>query len=198
MKKGIDLSTFQKNVDYKKLKEQGIEFAIIRCGYGKERNQKDAEFETHYRGLKSVGIKVGAYLYSYCTAVENAKLEGENCLYFISGKEFELPIFIDLEENRTKELGRVCVTQIAKTFCEIIENAGYKAGVYANLDWFRNYIDVSQLSDYSIWLAQWNDKYTADFRVDFWQYTNSGKIDGISGNVDLDYAYIDWKIYCKC
>lgn len=190
MIKGIDISTFQKQVDYSKLKQQGIEFAIIRCGYGKDSSQKDAMFETHYKGLKEAGIKVGAYLYSYCSNVENAVLEARNCLEFIKGKQFELPIFYDLEDKIIKVLGRVAITQIAINFCEEIEKAGYKAGIYANLDWFKNYIDIPKVSQYKIWLAQWDvEKPTANFNYNYWQYTSHGYIDGISGSVDMNYCY---------
>lgn len=182
MIKGIDLSYVDKNVDYNKLKQDGIEFAIIRTGYGKDENQKDALFETHYAGLKQAGIKVGAYLYSYCTSVENAEKEAENCLKHISGKQFDLPIYLDLEEARTKVLGIDAVTQIALIFCRKIRNAGYRAGVYANLDWFKNCMrpDALILENFSIWLAQWNDKITATFPVDIWQYTNKYK--GMDGD----------------
>lgn len=182
MIKGIDLSTFQKNVDYKKLKEEGIEFAIIRCGYGKERTQKDAMFETHYKGLKEAGIKVGCYLYSYVTSIENARLEAENCLAFIKGKEFEFPVFYDLEDRLTKVLGREKITQIAIEFCERVRKEGYDVGVYANLDWFTNYINVYSLIDkgYRIWLAQWGvQKPTSFFPYDIWQYTNNLQVAGI-------------------
>lgn len=189
MRKGIDISTFQKNIDYKKLKEQGIEFAIIRCGYGKDSSQKDAEFETHYRGLKDNGIKIGAYLYSYATSPENAIKEAKNCINFIKGKKFELPIFYDLEDKIVEKQGRVNITQSAINFCEIIEKEGYKAGIYANKYWFKNLIDISKVEKYYIWLAQWADSYTVDFRVDLWQYTSTGKILGINGNVDLDIDY---------
>lgn len=195
MYKGIDISTWQKNVDYSKLKEQGIEFAIIRCGYGKDSSQKDNMFETHYKGLKEAGIKVGAYLYSYCSNVNNAILEAKNCLEFIKGKTFELPIFYDLEDKITKVLGRVAITQIAINFCEEIEKAGYTAGIYASLDWFKNYIDISKVDKYKIWLAQWEvSKPTANFKYNYWQYTSSGQVEGISGNVDLNYCYDDISI----
>ena len=192
MYKGIDLSKYQANVDYEKLKEDGIEFAIIQCGYGREQNQKDPMFETHYEGLKKAGIKVGAYLYSYCNNVNNAILEAENCLKFIEGKHFDLPIFYDLEETATRTLGKESVTKIAQIFCERIEQAGYKAGVYANLDWFKNYINVAEIDKYYIWLAQWSDNHSADFRVDFWQYTSQGKILAIPNqNVDMNYQYTE-------
>ena len=189
MVKGVDLSTYQKQVDYKRLKEEGIEFAIIRCGYGKDSSQKDTMFETHYKGLKEAGIKVGCYLYSYCSNVENAIKEAENCLRFIEGKQFELPVFYDLEDKITKVLGRVCITEIALRFCRRIEANGYKAGVYANLDWFKNYIEVSSLINegFKIWLAQWEvEKPTANFKYDFWQFTNKLKVAGIS--IDGNYA----------
>ena len=175
MKKGVDLSCWNENIDYNKLKQDGVEFAIIRSGYGKDEGQKDKLFEKHYEGCKKAGLKVGAYLYSYCTAVENAELEAENCLKHIAGKQFDLPIYIDLEEARTKTLGIDAVTNIALLFCRRIKEAGYNAGVYANLDWFRNYIrpDAILLENFSIWLAQWNDRITANFPVDIWQYTNN-------------------------
>ena len=188
MIRGIDISKYQTNVDYSKLKAQGIEFAIIRCGYGKNEHQKDELFETHYKGLKEAGIKVGAYLYSYCNEVGNAILEAENCLKFIQGKSFELPIFYDLEDKKVAPLGKENITQIAKIFCNRIQEAGFTAGIYANLNWFKNYLNINELTGFNIWLAEWDKKsHTANFKVDFWQYTSKGKIDGISGNVDMNY-----------
>ena len=190
MQKGIYLSVYQTNVDYMKLKEQGIEFAIIRCGYGKNSNQKDKMFEKHYTGLKYAGIKIGAYLYSYAKTVESGIQEAKNCLKFIEGKTFDLPIFYDLEDSITRQyLRNPEITECAIKFCEEIEKAGYKAGVYASLDWFKNCIDVNKLieKNYKIWLAQWSIQVTKEFKVDFWQYTSKGKIDGIVGNVDMNY-----------
>lgn len=184
MKHGIDISTWQKNVDYKKLKEQGVEFAIIRCGYGW--SYEDKEFKTHYEGLTREGIKVGAYFFSYANNLENAKQEAETCLKIIKNKKFDLPIFYDLETNTIQNLGKNMITQMAVLFCETIEKAGYRAGVYANLNWWKNYLDRSKLQKYAIWLAQWNVKLTADFDVNIWQYSSSGKLQGIVGKVDLD------------
>lgn len=190
MLRGLDLSTYQRGLDYKQLKNSGIDFAILRCGYGKNISQKDDMFEEHYAGCKNAGIKVGAYLYSYCTAVENAELEAKNCLEFIKGKKFELPIFYDLEEQRTAVLGRDNVTEIGLRFCRAIENAGYKAGIYANLNWFKNYIYPNKIIDvgYKIWLAQWGVNYpTADFKFDLWQYTNNAN----DMHIDGDYLIND-------
>lgn len=187
MIKGIDISTWQQNVNYKKLKEEGVEFAFIRCGYGKDAGQKDKMFETHYQGLKEAGIKVGCYHYSYCNSVENAEKEAENCLSYIKGKEFDLPIFYDLEETRTSNLGKAQVTEIALRFCRRIRQAGFDAGVYANLNWFKNFIDPNLLINegFKIWLAQWNNQITANFKIDIWQFTNSLEVAGLK--VDGDY-----------
>lgn len=189
MYKGIDISKWQGNIDFSKLKEQGIDFVIIRCGYGKNILQKDNYFEQNYKGCKQYGIKVGAYLYSYCSSIEDSYKEAQNCLKIIEGKKFDLPIFYDLEEKRTSKLGKNNVTNIAKRFCETIEKNGYKAGIYANLNWFTNYINVNELVQYKIWLAQWTTMHTANFRVDYWQYTSKGQVEGIVGNVDLNNCY---------
>lgn len=191
MIKGIDLSTWNENVDYNELKRQGIEFAIIRSGYGKDSSQKDDMFEEHYKGCKEAGIKVGAYLYSYCTATENAEKEAYNCLSQIAGKDFDLPIFYDLEEQQI--LDNCDPTTIANIFCNVIKNAGYKAGVYANLNWFNNYLNADEIRNNGnyIWLAQWNNEITADFPVDIWQNTNNLDNMGIDGNVLINESLID-------
>lgn len=158
---------------------------------GRWLKQKDQLFETHYQGLRNVGIKIGAYLYSYADTEQKAIEEAQNTLKIIEGKTFDLPIFYDVEENSVKKVGKDVITKMILNYCNIIEQNGYKAGVYASLDWFRNYIDVNQILNYKIWLAQWNDKITADFRVDYWQYTSKGQVNGIAGNVDLDKSFVD-------
>lgn len=185
MIKGIDISTWQKRLDYNNLKSQGVEFAIIRCGYGKELNQKDNMFETHYVGCKNAGIKVGAYLYSYATSIDSGEQEGRNCLEFIKGKTFDLPIYLDLEEQRTASLGRTAVTELAKRFCNVIKSAGLRAGVYANLNWLNNYINTQDLIDdnISIWMAQWSSNMSNRYRVDIWQNTNN--FNGLNIDGDL-------------
>lgn len=187
MKKGIDVSDWQKEIDYMQVKADGIDFAIIRCGFGKNESQYDKRFERNYSGFKYAGIKIGTYLYSYVTSVENARLEAQNCLKFIEGKEFDLPVFYDLEDKETKKLGKEKITECAIAFCEEIEKAGYKAGIYANLDWFTNYIDIEKVKKYSLWLAQWNARITAEFEPNFWQFGNNGNIKGIKGRVDVNY-----------
>ena len=183
--KAIDVSYCQSGVDYKKVKSSGIGAVLIRAGYGRETYQKDSQFETHYRNAKANGLLVGAYWYSYANSVEDAKREAKACLACINGKKFDYPIYYDMEESWQAQLGKSLCTSMAKAFCDAIVAAGYKAGVYANLNWFYNYLDYATLKkSYSIWLAQWARSYSKD--CDIWQYSDSGKISGISGNVDLD------------
>ena len=133
---------------------------------------------------------MGAYLFSYANTLDGAELEAENCLRFIKGKEFELPIFYDLEDNVTTGLAdKYTITQMAKIFCRRLKNAGYKAGIYASLYWFNEKMYITELEECFIWLAQWNSTNDATFKVDLWQYTSDGHISGINGRVDLNYSY---------
>lgn len=194
MTKGIDISEYQNNINYDKLKADGIEFVIIRCGYGRNESQKDSLFEQHYANCKRVGLKVGAYLYSYANTEEGARLEAENCLRFIQGKNFDLPIFYDVEDAKTTgKADKYTITKMCQIFCDRIIAGGYQAGVYASLYWFDEKMYIEELEKYNIWLAQWNDKITANFRVDIWQYTSDGHIEGIRGRVDMNncYKYFD-------
>lgn len=187
MIKGVDLSTHNKNVDYKALKDSGVEFAILRIGYGKDAGQRDEMFDEHYRGCKDAGIKVGAYHYSYCNKMENAIKEAENCLRYLDGIELDLPVFYDLEDKTLLNSG-IDITEIGIIFCQKIKSAGYDAGVYASLNWFNNYISPYALlnEDIRIWLAQWNNEITADFPVDIWQNTDN-LFDTESNRIDGDY-----------
>lgn len=194
MKFGIDISTWQKNVDYKKaVNEGGVEFAIIRAGYGRVEKQKDAMFDEHYAGFNALNVPMGAYQYSYASDVEGAKAEARVMLSWLKGKEFSLPIFYDLEDAKTKAAGKTVITQMALTWCKAIEAAGYKAGIYSNSDWFRNYIDISKVSKYVIWCAQWSKTQPTVTNLGIWQfggetnYIRSNTVPGFSGAVDQNY-----------
>ena len=109
-----------------------------------EISQKDNEFETHYKNAKAAGLKVGAYWYSYADGVADAKKEASACLACIKGKNFDLPVYYDLEDGSMTALGKSTLTSIAKTFCDEIKKGGYNSGVYANLNWFNNYLDYGR------------------------------------------------------
>ena len=186
----IDVSCWQVDVDYNKVKASGIEAVIIRAGYGRETSQKDTQFETHYKNAKNAGLKIGAYWYSYADSVEDAKKEANACLACVKGKTFDMPIYFDMEDNSQVHLGKATLTQMAKVFCETIKAGGYRAGVYANLNWFNNYLDYSELRKlYSIWLAQY---YTSNGKeCDIWQNSSTGKISGVNGDCDTNIIFND-------
>lgn len=181
----IDVSTWNKNIDFAKVKASGIEAVIIRAGFGRETSQKDNEFETHYKNARAVGLKIGAYWYSYANSVEDAKREAKACLSCIKGKTFELPIYFDMEESNQTSYGKTTLTNMAIAFCDAIKAGGYRAGVYSNLNWLTNYLNYNTLkSKYSIWLAQWSSGYSLS--CDIWQNASDGRINGVSGNVDTN------------
>lgn len=192
MIKGIDVSTFQGNIDFKKVKKSGIDFVIIRAGYGREVSQKDAKFEQNYKNAKAAGLKVGAYWYSYADSVEDAKREAKVCAEVIKGKQFEYPIYFDLEEKSQFDMGKEFCSNLVKAFCNALEKAGYWAGLYCSKYYLNNYVTDEVAKRYAVWVAQYNDECTYKKPYGMWQYSSEGKVNGISGNVDMDYAYVDY------
>lgn len=205
--KGIDVSYAQGNISWSHVKADGVQFALIRAGYGKELSQKDSQFENNYTGCKSNGIPCGAYWYSYAKSVEEAKQEAKTFLQIISEKTFEYPVYIDLEEKSQFALGKKICSDIVQAFCDVMENAGYYAGLYCSTSYLDSHISDSVKSRYAIWVAQYNDKctYTGDYGI--WQhsvtghpvydYVGAGRVYGVDGQCDLDYAYIDYPAIIK-
>ena len=186
----VDISEFQQNINFNKMKNDGIKAVIIRAGYGRETSQKDSMFESHYRNAKSAGLKVGAYWYSYADSVDDAEKEANACLACIGGKALDMPVYYDMEDNFQTHLSKSTLTAIAERFCDTVKANGYKVGVYANLNWFNNYLDYKKLkSKYSIWLAQYNDK--AEIDCDIWQNSSSGRVKGYNGRLDTNVIYND-------
>lgn len=188
--KCIDISTWQgSNVDFNKVKSDGIDYVILRAGYGREIYKKDDTFETNYTKAKAAGLKVGVYWFSYAMSASEAISEAKACLYCLENKELDMPVYYDLEyAPAITSLSKSTYTQMAVNFCDTIENAGYDAGVYASASVFSyplNYNTVS--SKYSIWNAEWNSYYTVN--CDVWQFTDCVQVSGIAGNVDMSYIF---------
>ena len=198
MIKGIDVSSWQGNIDFAKVKASGIDFVIIRAGYGRETRQNDNCFELNYRNAKAAGLDVGAYWYSYAESVEDAVKEAKACMEVIKGKKFEYPIYFDLEEQSQFAKGRNFCDSIIKAFCGELEKNGYLAGLYCSTYYLNNYISNSVAGKYALWVAQYNYRctYTAN-KYGIWQYSSEGRINGISGNVDMDYCYTDYPAIVK-
>ena len=191
--KGIDVSKWQGVINWEKAKADGVQFAMLRAGYGRYAKQKDPYFERNYKDATAVGVNVGAYWYSYAKTTEQAKQEASVFLSCVSGKKFTYPLALDIEESATAKLGKQAVSDIIRAFCEAIEAAGYYVIVYANKNWFDNYIDDDCKKKYDTWLAEWrDDKPTYSGNYGIWQYMSKGKVAGVSGNVDMNTAYKDY------
>ena len=192
-KKGIDVSEFQGKIDWEKVKNAGIEFAILRCGYGMDfSNQDDVEYERNANECERLGIPYGVYLMSYANTVEKARSEAKHVLRLIEGRKISLGVWYDIEDNGTSgAINKETLTNIINTFCNTIKNAGYKVGVYANLNWLENKIEKTIKDNYDIWVAQYYSKCEYEGKYIMWQHTSSGKVNGISTNVDMNILYED-------
>ena len=196
---GIDVSTWQGTIDWSKVAKSGVSFAIIRCGYRGSTVGglvADSKFETNIKNATAAGIKVGVYFFTQAITEAEAVEEASMVLGQVADYTISYPIFIDVESasnGRANGLTKAERTAIVKAFCKTITNSGYKAGVYANKNWFTNYINTSELTEYTIWLAQYASAPTYTLtRYDLWQYSSQGSISGISGNVDLDLSYLSY------
>lgn len=191
---GIDVSQHQGIIDWEKVKNQ-IGFAILRLGWigNKNNHTLDTQFERNYAECKRLGIPVGVYVYNYCNNEETAKSGANWTIEKLKGKNLELPIYLDMEDGSITNLGKDKLTNICIAFNTIIEQDRRWAGVYANLNWFNNYLNKDEIKKrYTCWIAHYKvgtDCYKGEY--DIWQNSSSGKISGISGNVDTNYMYRD-------
>lgn len=186
--RGIDISVHNGNVDLQKAKQNGgIEFAIIRAGYGKTPNT-DKNFETNYDKAVKAMMHVGAYWYSYATTEQEAVQEADAFIETIKGKRFDMPVYYDLEEPCTKQNA----SNLARAFCKRLEEKGYFVGIYASKAYIEAYFDNDVRTNYSMWVAQWASMCTYADQFGMWQLSDSGEVPGISGNVDLDVSYFDY------
>lgn len=200
MKKyGVDVSFAQGKVDWKKVKDsKKVDFAIIRAGFGREVSQEDSQFKNNYAGCKENGIPCGVYWYSYADSPEDAKREAKACLEVIKGKQFEYPIYFDLEESFQFKNGKAFCDSLVRAFCNELEANGYFAGLYCSTSYLNNYISTDVAERYALWVAQYYSECTyknADFGM--WQYCSDGSVSGISGNVDRDECYVDYPSIIK-
>lgn len=184
---GIDVSTWNGKIDWNAVKRSGVKFALLRLGYGSNiTSQDDNTFEYNYTHATAAGIPIGAYIYSYAANAAMAKSEAQHCIRVLKGKKLQLPVYIDFEED---SLAGVAYT-VAQTWIAEMKKAGYTPGIYTTSHWFRNYVGEHNVSK---WIAYWgNDDGTLCSRPagsDIHQYTSKGRINGINGDVDLNYMY---------
>ena len=172
-------------IDWEKVKASGIDFVILRCGYGSNYTmQDDEDWEYNVSECERLGIPYGVYLYSYAESNKDALSEAHHVLRLIKDRNLSYPVYFDMEESRMLDDD---LAEIATTFCNEIINAGYPVGVYANLNWWNNYLTDPCFLNWHRWVAQYNT--TCDYKgiYGMWQNTSKGKVDGIEGNVDMNY-----------
>lgn len=192
---GIDVSQWQSNIDFNKVKAAGVDFVIIRAGYG--RNIKDPYFEKNYKNAKAAGLNVGVYWYSYANNAVDAKTEAAVCLQAIKGKTFEYPIYFDLEERSQFNKGAAFCSSLVTAFCDTIEKAGYFAGLYISRSPLTQYITANVQKRYALWVAEYGAKLNYNGSVGMWQNSSTWRVAGVNGNVDHDYSYIDYPSIIK-
>lgn len=195
---GIDVSKWNGNIDWNAVKNSGVSFVIIRCGYrGSSTGAliEDPKFRSNIKGAKAAGLKVGLYFFSQAVNEVEAVEEASMAISLASGYGLNYPIFLDVEASggRADGVSKETRTAVCKAFCATIQNSGYSTGIYANKTWLNDKIDAGSLTAYKIWLAQYASAptYTAT-RYDMWQYSSKGKVSGISGNVDMNISYMSY------
>lgn len=195
---GIDVSKHNGNIDWNAVKNSGVSYVIIRCGYRGYSTGvlvEDPKFRSNIQGAKAAGLKVGAYFFSQAVNEVEAVEEASMAIDLVKGYGLNYPLFLDVEGSggRADGISRDTRTAVCKTFCQTVQNSGIQAGVYANKTWFSEKINTGSLTSYKLWLAQYASAptYTAT-RYDLWQYSSKGKVSGISGNVDMNISYVNY------
>ena len=196
---GIDVSRYQQNVNWKKVKAAGASFVIIRIGYrgyGSGALVLDSMFESHFAGAKAAGLKVGVYIFSQAINEEEAREEAFACAYVLNGRSLDYPVYFDSEYSTSSHTGRADNlskaqrTACAVAFCEELKKYGYEPGVYASTSWFQNHLNLSELKGYRIWNAHYGVS-APSMACDMWQGSCTGTLSGVSSSgVDLNISYM--------
>lgn len=205
---GIDVSRWQEDIDWKKVKAAGIDYVMIRAGLRSTgwsgKLSTDAYVEKHYQGAKAAGLKVGFYFFSQARTVAEAKEEAKYLLNIVKNWDVDLPLACDWEYFSKSETPRVYglsrrrVTDCVKAFCDTIKAAGYDPMIYCARYIVAEKLYMEELADYALWYADYNSSYLrSEFRVDMWQYSSKGKINGIKGNVDLNVIFLENSVFSK-
>ena len=194
---GIDVSKYQSSIDWEQVKTAGVKFVIIRIGYrgyGSGALVLDPMFEQHFTNARNAGLKVGVYFFSQAVNEEEAREEAMGCAYVLNGRKLDYPIYFDTEASggkngRADGLGVEDRTKCAIAFCEEVKAQGYKPGVYASTLWFRQRVDLSRLTGYSIWNAHYGVA-SSPISCDMWQGSCTARIPGYGGQIDVNISYV--------
>lgn len=191
--KGIDVSHHQGEIDFSKVKADGVGFVMLRAGYGWENPEvhTDRMFYRNYQNAVKAGLPCGAYHYSYARSTREAELEADFFLKIIRGCQFAYPVAFDMEDSSQVHLSRKTLTDIVIAFCDKLEKAGYYVCFYTNPDWMKNRLAMERLKRFDLWLARYSTEPGCN-SMGIWRYSSTGKVNGIKTKVDLDVAYKDY------
>lgn len=192
VKKGIDVSKYQGVINWKEVKESGVEFAMLRCTVGGAGGGVDRTFFRNASECEKAGLPFGVYNYSRAVTAAQAKTEARLLLETVKGMKLSYPVAFDVEDSVQRALSPEALTDVVCAFCEEIEKAGYYAIIYSSKSWFSVHLSEERLKRYDKWVAQWNDKCTYKGDYGMWQYSSSGCVEGITGRCDLNEAYKDY------
>ena len=188
--RGIDVSKHNGSIDWAKVKAAGIKYAIIRCGYGDNiTSQDDSKWTYNVSECERLGIPYGVYIYSYATSLSHVQSEADHCIRLLKGHHPNYPVFLDLEDSCMANLSNANLASFTQAWATKIMSAGYTPGVYSSKNWWTNKLTSSVFNNYCKWVAQWNTSCTYTGTYHSWQYSSTGSVNGISGNVDMDYWY---------
>lgn len=195
--RGIDVSHWQGNFDWSAAKSEGYNFGVIKAGGGDGGLYKDVAFERNYNDAKAQGMNVGAYFYSGAKTVEAAEKEANYFADILTGKQFELPVYVDVEDKGMLALGQRALTDIVKAFCDRMEKRGWFVGIYSSLSYFRNKMLDDELQGYAHWVAQWGERctYANESVLGMWQNSSSNTVAGV--RCDTDVLYVDYPAIMK-
>ena len=195
---GVDVSVYQGNIDWNRAKADGIEFAIMRAGYGKYVSQKDKYFDQNMKNAKAAGLPCGVYWFSYALTPEDAIKEADACYEVIKNYKLEYPVSFDMETESQMKLPKETVAQIIEAFCGRMESYGYYTTLYTYASFLNYKVEDRIFDKYDIWVAHYNTNKPAFNRnYGLWQYSCTGSVWGITGNVDRDYVYLDYERIIK-
>lgn len=197
--KGIDVSAHQGAIDWERVADDGVDFAIIRLGnrgWGTGKLVIDEYFETNAQGAIDAGIPIGVYFYSQAVSNAEALEEARTVIDYLQDYDITFPVVYDIESGdargRLKDLTSKQITDHALTFCEAIEDAGYRPMIYTYTTWFLTRMDMQRMEKYDKWLAQYYKRPFFPYQMRMWQYTSQGRVDGIKGNVDMNLCFYDY------
>ena len=194
--KGLDVSRFQGEVDWERVKAAGYRFAMLRAGYGD--STVDEQFRRNASECNRIGLPIGAYWFCYAATTENAAKEADSCIRTVSGYRLDYPVCYDIEQAGADYVEKLGISftpalarELVKSFCNRVESKGYFAMFYSNQSFFNAYLGTALAKRYAFWYARYTDTFDGT-DCGIWQYTSAGRVPGISENVDLDLAYVDY------